>query len=354
MSRKAWVRALLAPVLAVPIAAQDPSAEPIAAALACDRAGSTELAARGRTALAGGDPVMAATLFHRALEACPSERGLRMEISRALTAQRRFGEGVAAAEEYLRDEPESVPGLLTLANALFMAQRWEECRPLIERVLKADPDNAAALLLKGNNEYLLDNSGEAENALIHLLDKNPGDVDAAYTLGRIYYMENRAEYAMAQFQRVLKLDQTHYRAWDNLALCYDALGDTEMAIRHFLTAIKLVERDHPDYHWPYANLADLLLRQNRFEEAYQAATQAAKRNPYSARNFFLGGKALTKLGREADAVKWLERSAQLDPDYPDSLYALGQLYMKLGEKERAATVLKQFRTAKAKAPKKRR
>jgi superkiller protein 3 len=159
---------------------------------------------------------------------------------------------------------------------------------------------------------------------------------------------------MAQFQRVLKVDPRNYKAWDNLGLCYDALGQTEEAIRHFLTSIKLVETDHPEYDWPYANLADLLLRQNRYQEGYQAATKAAKRNPYSARNFLIGGQALAKLERQADAVKWLERSVELDPDFPDALYALGQLQLRMGEKEKGAATLKRFREAKAKAPSKRR
>ncbi len=320
----------------------------------CDRARSVELATRANTALSGGDPTMATTLFRRALEACPSEEALKMELSRSLVAERKFEEGIATAQEYLAARPESVPGMVTLANALFMGQEWLKCREVLEQALAKDPDNRTALLLKGNNEYILDNADAGIDALLHLLDLYPEDAHAAYTLGRIYYMENRAEYAMGQFQRVLKLAPKHYKAWDNLALCYDALGNAEMAIRHFLTAIKLVKDDHPEYYWPYANLADLLLRQNRFQEAYQAASEAARRNPYSARNFFLGGKALTKLDRTEDAIRWLERSVELDPDYPDSFYALGQLYIKTGQREKGMETLKEFRKVKANAPKVRR
>ncbi|MCP5112102.1 MAG: tetratricopeptide repeat protein, partial [bacterium] len=193
----------------------------------------------------------------------------------------------------------------------------------------------------------------AEQLFLTLLENHPDDAEAAYMLGRIYFQENRGDYAMAQFQRVLKLDPRSYRAHNNIALCYEAGGDTQMAIRHFLTAIKLVEKDHPEYDWPYSNLADLLLKQDDAERAYQAVTIAAKRNPYSARNFFLGGKALSKLGRNEDARKWLLRSADLDPSYPEPLYLLGQVYMKLGEREKAKETLTRFREVKANAPRKR-
>ena len=125
-------------------------------------------------------------------------------------------------------------------------------------------------------------------------------------------------------------------------------------MRSFLIAIKLVEKDHPEYDWPYTNLSDLLLRQNRYQEAFDAAFEAANRNPRSARNFFLGGQALVKLERQAEAQKWLEQAVALDPNYPDALYALGQLYMRAGEKDKAAETLKKFREVKANAPKKRR
>ncbi len=341
---------------AIPLGSQEIALEtPRASApLPCNQERSDQFAARARAALSGGDPGMAAGLFRQAYEACPSNRVLLLEEARALTGQRKFDEAIETANEFLNEEPGSVPGLLVLANALFMDQQWEKCGEILDKVLALQPDNTTALLLKGNNEYFLGNTGAAEKALQRLLDLNPEDVDAAYMLGRIYYMDNRAEYAMGMFQRVLRLDPKHYKAWDNLGLCYDALGQTDMAIRHFLTAIKLVEKDHPEYEWPYANLADLLLRQNRYEEAYGAATQAVKRNPYRARNFFLGGKALVKLGRLEDARKWLERSVALDPDFPDSLYALAQLYIKLGEKEKGIETLKRFREAKRKAPKQRR
>ena len=319
----------------------------------CDSDLSASIAARARAAVTKQEAT-AVTLFKQALEACPRNESLELELSRALSVQRRFDEAITTAQHYVQRHPDSVPALLMLANGLFMAQRWEECAPVLERALKLEPDNATALLLRANNDYLLGDTARAEQTLLLLLDRNPADSDAAYALGRIYYMDNRPDFALGQFQRVVRLEPKHYKAWDNLGLCYDAMGNAEMAIRHFLTAISLVETEHPDYDWSYANLADLLLRENRPAEAQQAALKAAKRNPHSARNFYLGGQALIKLDRRAEAVPLLERAATLDPAYPEPLYALGQLYQRLGEKEKAETTLRKFREAKERSPKKRR
>ena len=85
-------------------------------------------------------------------------------------------------------------------------------------------------------------------------------------LGRIYYQEGHVDQAIGQFERMLKLILKHYKAWDNLGLCWQARGENEKAIAHFLRAIKLVEKDHPEYDWAYANLADLLVQTGDADE----------------------------------------------------------------------------------------
>ncbi len=89
------------------------------------------------------------------------------------------------------------------------------------------------------------------------------------------------------------------------------------------------------------------------EQAYGYASQAAKRNPNSARNFYLGGKALAKLGKNELCVNWLERAVSLDPNYPEPLYLLGRVYSLLGQEEKANAALERFEAVKNAAPRQR-
>jgi tetratricopeptide (TPR) repeat protein len=84
-----------------------------------------------------------------------------------------------------------------------------------------------------------------------------------------------------------------------------------MATGYLLTAIKLVEKDHLEYDWVYANLSSLLFEEGDFEKAFAAASKAADRNPCSARNFHFGGKALAKLSKNDLCVDWLKRSVAI-------------------------------------------
>jgi tetratricopeptide (TPR) repeat protein len=273
-----------------------------------------------------------------------------LELSRTYASKRDFDRAISTAQQYLKNDPTSIPGRLTLANAYFMAQRLTEARTLALQILQIEPGQAAALKIKGNAEYLLGDTGSAITTFIDLLDRHPNDEDAPYMLGRIYYQTSMVDQAMGQFQRVLKIDAHSYKAYDNLGLCYEAKGDNDQALRYFLTAVKLVENDHPEYDSAYADLAELLLKTDNAQKAYDAASKAAKRNPYSARNFYLGAKALQQLGKFDLCINWLQRSIALDPNYPEPEYLLAHVYRELGEPEKAEQARKKFLEAKAKAP----
>ncbi len=315
---------------------------------ACDAARSERLASQARAAAT--EPVAAAALLGLARQACPELVEFLLERARLLAEHGEHELAIQAADEYLEEAPRSVPGLEVKANSELMAQRFESALETADETLRRAPRSSSALKVRGNALYFLGEAAGAESAFLQLLDMHPADTAAAYMLGRIYYQENRFELAAAQFQKVIRLEPRSFKAYDNLALCYEALGDAENAVRHYLAAIDLARSEQPDYDWPYANLANLLIDGNDPQRGFDAAATAAKLNPGSARNFFLAGKALTRLGRHREALQWLEQSAALDADYAEPLYLLGQAYKRLGDDESARRALAAFESVKARQP----
>ena len=320
----------------------------------CDLLKSAQLAQSAHEASQSRKHAIAAQQFRQAYDACPSQHELLLDLAQALTYERSFDEAILAAQQYLEREPQSIQGHLVLGNAYLMAVKLREAEQQAGEVLKLEPANAMALKLRANTEYLLGDMAKAARTLVGLLDQHPGDEDAAYMLGRVYYHDGRIDHAMGAFQRVLKLNPNSHKAYDNLGLCHEARGETEMALRHYLAAIKLVEKDHPEYDSVYTNLANLLLDQGDAEKAYGAAAKAAERNPNSARTFYIGGKALFNLGKTDLSLNWLQRSTALDPTYPEPFYLLARIYNQLGQKEKAAEALAAFKELKAKGPSERR
>lgn len=320
----------------------------------CDEEQSRLLRVQSSQAIAARNYDVAVQKVKQALAVCASDRQLLLDLAQAQVAHRDFADAVNSAQEYLRTDPSSAAGRIMLANAYLMGGRLKEALAEATVVLRSDRGSIGALEIKGNASYLLGNFSDAKDAFIALMERHPSNEEAPYMLGRMYYQEGYIDLAVGQFERVLKLNPRSYKALDNLGLCYQARGDNDKAVRCFLSSIRLVQTDHPEYDWPYANLADLLLKTGDNQKAYDAAAKAADRNPRSARNFYLGGKALCNLGKTELCMNWLQRSNAIDPNYPEPLYLLARVYHQLGQEEKSAEARKKFFEAQAKQPGRRR
>ena len=269
----------------------------------CNRGSSDLLESEGLSAMRARDYPLAQSRFTEAFDACPENPSILLELAQAQVSGRNFDGAIRTSKQYLASNPSSTSGRLALANAYLMALRLKEALAEADSILRDHPLDSAALKIKANAAYLSNDVETAKATFIRLLDRYPDDEDVAYMLGRIYYQEGFIDLAMGQFQRILKRNPSSYKALDNLGLCDEAQGNYDAAMRHYLAAIKLVEKDHPEYEWPYTNLADLLLKTGDPQRAFDAASKAANRNPMSARSFYVGAKALNQLGKTGTGVE---------------------------------------------------
>lgn len=240
------------------------------------------------------------------------------------------------------------------AQRLLALQRFSEALLAIESCVQLERNHLPALVLKGNLLYLLARDQEGVEVLEDVLKRQPGFLDAHYALGRIYYFDGRHSQAVEHLELIVRADPAHYRAWDNLGLALEGVGRLDEAVQAHLKAIALVATAHRDYDWAYANLAELLLKQNQNRRAFDLAVEAVERNPASARNAYLAGKALIRLDQMTPAERWLRRSTELDPNYPEPHYLLGQLLVRANKRELADHEFTRFKALKASAPDKRR
>lgn len=272
-------------------------------------------------------------------EECP----VIVQRARQAYEARKFDVSIAEFERALSACPQRARILQELGQAQLMDRRFDASVNSFRRSIELDPKNTMAHKLLGDALYLSGKELDAEQSLKTALTLDPNFEPALYALGRVHYQQNRFPEAAAQFQKVIDLDPKNYRAHDNLGLCYDAMYRDSDALRHFFKALDLVHKDHPEYDWPYANLADFFLKRNQYEKAFQFAAEAAQRNPNSARNFFLTGKALATLNKDELSLRWLERAVSLDPTYREAHYLLARAYQKLGRKDDAQRALAEFR-----------
>jgi len=232
---------------------------------------------------------------------------------------------------------------LQQAQVAFDRSAFQKAAREFGEALKVCPQRETILISLGQTQFLAGDEVAAEHTLLQATTKTA----ARYALGRIYYHQGRYVEAASQLEQVTALEPEHYRAHDNLALCYDALQRDSDALRHFFRALDLVKDAHREYDWAYANLAEFFLKREQFDRAFSLAVEAAERNPNAARNSFLAGQALVKLGEFQNSLKWLKHAVELDPAHAEAHYQLGQALRRLGRTEEAKVHMETFRTLKA-------
>jgi tetratricopeptide (TPR) repeat protein len=270
-----------------------------------------------------------------ALELCPGRQDTGLELTQVYLSARRFTEAERSANAILASNPKSEPAQLLLANSYFMQQRFAEAGKTLQKLLAQDDLNADAHKLMGLTLFFYKEYGLAERELARSLQLKPRDQDALYYLGRVYYTQNNFVSAADAFRKLIAANTKSYKGYDNLGLCYEALEKPEEAMAAFKQAQELARAQDPSYDWPFANLAEMLIKQDRSEEALSYAQEAAHINPRSARNQYLVGKALSRAADLQTPLPYLLKAAQLDPDYAEPHYLLGQLYQKLGRRAEA-------------------
>ena len=242
------------------------------------------------------------------------------------------------------------PSLLREAEKAFAARQLDAAIAGFERAVGECPPRADLHVPLGQLLFLKGREAEAERTLKTALEIDPRHTGALYALGRIYYEQKRFPDAIVRLQETVAIDPQHYKAWDNLGVCHDAVRNDAAALKSFFRALDLVMKNHPEYDWAHANLGDFFLRREQYEKAFQLAAEAARRNPESARNAFIAGKALAKLERHELSLRWLEQAVKLDAANKEAWYVLAQVYRKLGRGEEAARALEKFRGLSAQAP----
>lgn len=275
-------------------------------------------------------------------------------LARQAYEERRYEQAAAQFDRAVTECGPSAPLLLALGQAQLLARHPADAVATLDRIPVDDPDYVQALKVKAKGLYLLGRDPDAEETLKRAAVRAPADAEIPYDLGRIYYQLGRHAAAADALRRATALDPRAYKAWDNLGLASEALGDVAQAQQHYLKAIALVHKDHPDYDVVYANFADLLIKLGKVQRAFDLAAEAAERNPDDPRNLFLAGKALAQLGRSDLSVRWFEQAIRLNADYSEAHYQLSQAYRRLGRVADAERALKSFQAAAARAPKERR
>jgi tetratricopeptide (TPR) repeat protein len=204
-------------------------------------------------------------------------------------------------------------------------------RDFFVRALALDSDNIEAAVAAAHVDFAMGAShmtddgpahfSAAENALNSVLLRAPHHPRAHMLLGAVQIRTNRAAKGIAECQQALALDRNLADAHGFLGLGKHALGRDEEVEGHIQEALRLSPRDTRAFLW-FMFVGTAKLHANAGLEALDWLRRSVEANPnYTLSHFNLAG-ALAMMGDLREARSSAEAGLALDPNFTIRRYRM--------------------------------
>ena len=204
------------------------------------------------------------------------------------------------------------------------AEHLDNARSHFDRALELDPNNVGALVWRALADLWLVSSWlsedqqerfrSAEADLRKALKLRPDDANAHNALGYLRILSNRAVQGIAECERALSIDRNLANAHAMIGMGKYLAGRTEETEAHIVEALRISPRDNFAWVWMYiAGRAKVYAGCD--EEAVVWLNRSIELNPNTPVFHFMLAAALAHLGRIEDAREAARAGLELDPSF---------------------------------------
>jgi tetratricopeptide (TPR) repeat protein len=138
------------------------------------------------------------------------------------------------------------------------------------------------------------------------------------------------------------LDPSYMKAYNNLGLTMETLGDNTAAVKYYTTAIKLNEEQNLKSEWPYVYLSSYYYRREDYDNALVNAQKALDVNPKSDQAYFQAARAYRNQREWQKAAEAVQKAIALNPRIAEFYYVLSLCLRKLGKPAESQAAMGQF------------
>lgn len=268
-----------------------------------------------------------------------------------------------SAQKALEEDPENADHLLLYGRILTDLKQFSEAEVQLRKALGLRPDDAefhyrlAAVLIQEKMEWKatlgLDRRDtstrvvrgtelEALNSLETTVKLDPGHFRARLHLGRAYYDRNQHLKARRQFEAVLEKDPDYPWLHYHLSMLHSNRGEVQAAIRELEKELEL----HPTHAQARLELGEWLVKTGRYESGLTHLSQVKQDEVHPVDLNYAIAKAHRGLGNPEQALALARKCLEMDPEFSDAHYLLGQLYRETGEPELSRQSMQTFQRVK--------
>lgn len=262
------------------------------------------LALRAGVGLEAGKPDKsreAVKQFQDLVDKNPDNIFLRFALAKALLETGDLSAARPQLEQVVKQNPGFLDGQMALAGVAFRIGDFSEAADHAETALVINPGNVPAQLLQGRALMRLGSIEQAATVLGNLSRQQPGSLDVRIELARLDVLKKRYPEAEAAFNKILVSNPGEFRA--------------------------------------FAGLVDIFTAQNRPDKALGILDQELTRTHGSPQILYLAAITSLRTGRFNEAIGYLQRMADKDPDAVDPLLELAGVLRLQGNYRRAIETL---------------
>jgi tetratricopeptide (TPR) repeat protein len=281
-------------VLPFLVLAQERIEDVLSRALAADRDGQLEEAARS---------------YLDALNRKPGLAVLHANLAWVYVRQGRLNEALIQLERAIQLDSRDPSSYRLLGRVLRDLENPERALEAFELAVELDPSAREGYLELADLHQSRRELPQAEEWLTRYLDLDPDDVETLYFLGTVLSYQNELARARAVLEKVIAAEPGHARAWFRKA--------------------------HVEAQMPTERSSAL--------DSYRKSLELDSTQAYV---WYEYGILLDKLSLANDAIAAFERAIALDPDLAEASYALGNSLSRAGRAEEARLQLERFKVAR--------
>ncbi|MFP4163835.1 MAG: tetratricopeptide repeat protein [Chitinispirillaceae bacterium] len=295
-----------------------------------------------RRYLRSGRPEQAIPHLQRILIARKNDRKTLKNLAQAHLECGHFKQALSTFDYLLSENEDSISPFLYARKgaALYYMKRYEASERTLQTGLELFPDNPEILCFLGQVETSRGiPSPEAENFFLRALQSDSTYSEAKYQLARYYEANEKYLKARRLLLEVLETEPLHVRSHSRLGMIYYYLGDAEMALKSYQTALAL----NPDDYNTRFNLGELfytLYNDNR--DALREFTRVLEINPEHTEANFKSGLICLENGMIKEAIRYFETSLDSDRNDTRKMLQLAAAYERLGNRKRALSLYRQI------------
>ncbi|MEP7353552.1 MAG: tetratricopeptide repeat protein, partial [Acidobacteriota bacterium] len=236
-------------------------------------------------------------------------RGL-VGVVETLAGQNRMEDAVAELRRAVAAEPKRRDLQIALANLLVRSEKYDEAVSIYKSIIAKEPKAADILFKlaetfrrKGDLNLAIENFRAASQAA-------PTDTNSLMQLALLLDGTGRRDQAKPVYEQILKLDNNHGVALNNLAYIKAEEGvDLDSA----LNMAQKARQNMPNSNDVTDTLGWIYIKKNMTEEAVHTFSDLVRKAPADPNYHYHYGKALLQKGDKQSARRELEASLKSNP-----------------------------------------